>query len=97
LCKETDATLRKEQVQIVYETACIVFGEDRFRPSFPELFTVCKVSFGADPGDAQGKLSGKVAPKAASPVLPLLLNWPTVYFANAFSPIKLSGGEDFGD
>src|SRR5262249_37945262 len=23
-------------------------------------------------------------------------NWPTVYFANAFSPIKLSGGEDFG-
>jgi hypothetical protein len=45
--KETDATLRKEQVQIVYEIACIVFGEDRFRPSLPELFTVCKVSFGA--------------------------------------------------
>jgi hypothetical protein len=38
---------RKEQVQIVYEIACIVFGEDRFRPSLPELFTVCKVSFGA--------------------------------------------------
>ena len=45
--KETDATLRKEQVQIVYEIVCIVFGEDRFRPSLPELFTVCKVSFGA--------------------------------------------------
>jgi hypothetical protein len=24
-------------------------------------------------------------------------NCPTVYFANAFSLIKLSGGEDFGD
>jgi hypothetical protein len=71
--KETDATLRKEQVQIVYEIVCIVFGEDRFRPSLPELLTVCKVSFVADPGDAQGKLSGKVAPKAASPVLPLLI------------------------
>jgi hypothetical protein len=35
--KETDATLRKEQVQIVYEIVCIVFGEDRFRPSLPEL------------------------------------------------------------
>src|ERR1700730_1737273 len=45
--KETDATLRKEQVQIVYEIVCIVFGEDRFRPSLPELLTVCKVSFGA--------------------------------------------------
>ena len=48
--KETDATLRKEQVQIVYETACIVFGEDRFRPSLPEFFTVCKVSFGGMKG-----------------------------------------------
>ena len=46
LSKETDATLRKEQVQIVYEIVCIVFGEDRFRPSLPELLTVCKVSFG---------------------------------------------------
>jgi len=45
--KETDATLRKEQVQIVYEIVCIVFGEDRFRPSLPELLTVCKVNFGA--------------------------------------------------
>jgi len=24
-------------------------------------------------------------------------NWPTVYFANASSPVKLSGGEDLGD
>jgi hypothetical protein len=45
--KETDATLRKEQVQIVYEIVCIVFGENRFRLSLPELLTVCKVSFGA--------------------------------------------------
>jgi hypothetical protein len=29
--------------------------------------------------------------------LTVALNWPTVYFANAFSPIKLSSGEDFGD
>jgi hypothetical protein len=29
--------------------------------------------------------------------LTVAFNWPTVYFANAFSPIKLSSGEDFGD
>jgi hypothetical protein len=29
--------------------------------------------------------------------LTVAFNWPTVYFAYAFSPIKLSSGEDFGD
>ena len=31
--KETGATLRTEQVRIVYEIVLLVFGDDRFRPS----------------------------------------------------------------
>jgi hypothetical protein len=41
--------------------------------------------------------NGRNAPKAALRSYRCSFNWPTVYFANTFSPIKLSGGEDLGD
>ena len=60
----------------------------------PRLNGRCPFSL---PTSAGASGNRKDAPKAGTPVLRALLQLADRYFANAFSPTELSGGEDFGD
>jgi hypothetical protein len=45
--KETNVRSARNRFSTLYEIVCIVFGDDRFRPSLPQLPTVGQVNFGA--------------------------------------------------
>ena len=82
-CSRTDAEKRSRSATGHFEP---------FPP--PRLNGRCPFSL---PTSAGASGNRKDAPKAGTPALRALLQLADRYFANAFSPTELSGGEDFGD